>query len=330
MTRRNQAFGWAGLAGLTLIFAGLPTAPANSPPPAAHKNYTETIKGSPASEAGRQANEGPQHKVKIPAFWMAKTEVTWDEFRPYQKVLLDIDSGNREKAEFDAVTYPTKPYVPADYGHGYEGKPAICMTHHCAMEYCRWLSLKTGKTYRLPTEAEWEYACRAGTDTAYHFGNDPAQLKDYAWFKDNSPTADIPDGTTHKVASKKPNPWGLFDLYGNVAEWTLDQYDKGRYERLAKQPLSLAPVLLPNANKWAHVTRGGHWKDASDALRSASRRHSDPKWMKHDPQEPRSIWWLTKQDIIGFRVVRAVEEQADLKDLKSKVTIESDDSLDDK
>ena len=274
MNRTFCCFAFYSLQRLLLASSQVISAdPGIAKPKTAHKDYTEKlsgtdvkfdmiaipggefIMGSPDSEKGRRENEGPQHKVKIRPFWMGKFEVTWDEFRPFLKTGIQLQEGVIKKADVDGMTYPTKPFVPADYGHGYEGKPAITMTHHCAMEYCRWLSAKTGKKYRLPTEAEWEYAARAGTTTAYFFGDDPAKLKDYAWIKENSADADHDDGTTHK-GGLKPNPWGLYDIYGNVMEWTLDQYDKNAYAHYSKNALTDSPVIVPTADKWAACSVG--------------------------------------------------------------------------
>ena len=118
------------------------------------------LMGTPEGEAGRAADEGPQHEVELKPFWMGKCEVTWDEFDVYWK---SEDQPNARKDEpaaskADAITRPTPAYADETFGHGRDGNPVICITHHTAMEYCRWLSRKTGKWYRLPTEAEWEYA----------------------------------------------------------------------------------------------------------------------------------------------------------------------------
>jgi formylglycine-generating enzyme required for sulfatase activity len=225
----------------------------------------------------------------------------------------------KEKA--DAITGPTPPYVDESYGHPREGHPALCMTHHAAMEYCRWLSKKTGKIYRLPTEAEWEYAARAGTKTAYFFGDDPKNLGDYAWYAENS------EDLTHKCGSKKPNPWGLHDVYGNLLEWCLDHYQADYYKTFSLDKPTLNPVLLPGEARFAHAARGGSWTDKAEQCRSAARRGSNRTWIKFDPQRPQSIWWLTKIDYIGFRVVRPVEEQDNLKGLRSKVTRQSPNEL---
>src|SRR5262249_51138796 len=131
------------------------------------------------------------------------------------------------------------------------------------------------------------------------------------------------DDVTHVVGQKKPNPWGLYDMHGNVAEWCLDHYQKDYYSRFKLDKAVAGPVLLPTANRFSHVARGGSWTDDADKLRSAARRGSDPTWIQRDPQRPQSIWWLTDADFVGFRIVRAVQEQDNLKNLKSKVTRES-------
>jgi formylglycine-generating enzyme required for sulfatase activity len=250
---------------------------------------------------------------------MGKLEVTWDEYDVYwgrirKKEEKRASSGNKVA---DAVSRPTPPYADETFGHGREGHPVICITHHAAMEYCRWLSAMTGKTYRLPTEAEWEYACRAGTTTAYSFGDDPKKLGEYAWYGENS------EDQTHLVGKKKPNPWGLYDIHGNAAEWCLDHYKKDYYSTFKGSKPVLSPVLLPTETRFSHVARGGSWADGPELLRSAARRGSDKDWIQRDPQQPQSIWWLTDADFVGFRIVRPVEEQGNLKGLKSKVTRES-------
>jgi len=302
-----------------------------------HKGYTDNIPGtkvkfelvpipagaylmgSPESEKGRNADEGPQHPVAVKGFWMGKCEVTWDEFDTFWRTR----PGKKEDKEpevprdADAVTRPTPPYADETFGLGREGNPVICITHHCAMQYCRWLSVKTGKLYRLPTEAEWEWAARAGTTTPYFYGDDGKKLGEYAWYGPNAEDKPQP------VGKKKPNPWGLHDIYGNVGEWCLDHYNKDYYATFPKDKLTLQPVLKPTETRFSHVTRGGSWENDAAGCRSASRRGSDKSWIKLDPQRPQSIWWLTSAEHVGFRIVRPIVEQENLKGIRSLVTRES-------
>ncbi|MFZ9661916.1 MAG: formylglycine-generating enzyme family protein, partial [Chitinophagaceae bacterium] len=156
---------------------------------------------------------------------------------------------------------------------------------------------KTGIFYRLPTEAEWEYACRAGSKTAYSFGNDPNMLSQYAWFKGNS------SNKYQKVGQKKPNKWGLYDMLGNVSEWTLDQYD----EKYFSKADTLNP-LMPPETRYPRSVRGGSYLDVANGLRCAARSRSEIVWNRRDPQIPKSRWWLTDGMFVGFRIVRPLEQ----------------------
>ena len=279
--------------------------------------------GSPESEPGHGSDEGPQHQVTIRPFWMQKIEVTWDEYDLFafsQDLKKDRQLKTPDyKTTADAITYPTPPYADESFGYGKGRQPAISMTHHAAMEYCRWLSTKTGKTYRLPTEAEWEYACRAGSTTAYSFGDDPKNLSEYGWYTDNS------DSAPHVGGKKRPNAWGLCDMQGNVAEWCLDEYSKDFYGTFKSGAPAIAAVLFPTERRYPRTVRGGSWDDEAGSLRSAARRASRKEWSKRDPQRPQSIWWHTEAITVGFRVVRPLEEQEHLKALRSKVTRQSPD-----
>ena len=266
----------------------------------------EYVMGSAESEKGRKADEGPLHKVKISPFWMGRCEVTWNEYELFMypeeekrmRATEPTDAAGDKLA--DAVTHPSRPYVEMSFGMGKENCPAISMTQHAANKYCQWLSAKTGEFYRLPTEAEWEYACRAGTTNAYFFGDDAKQLGEYAWFEQNS------NFKYQKVGKKKPNPWGLYDMYGNVVEWVLDQYDPGFYKQCADQGVVIDPWLKAT-KPYPHSVRGGSWDDEAVSCRSAARRGSDRAWKAQDPQLPKSIWYHSDAQWVGFRVVRPLK-----------------------
>ncbi len=260
----------------------------------------EFTMGSPEDEPGRAPDEGPRVRVRVSPFWMEEHEVTWDEYRVFQ---FALDRSDRSEATpqdpwADAVSRPTPPYVPMDFGMGVEGYPAICMTQLAARQYTKWLTMKTGRFHRLPTEAEWEYACRAGTDTPWSFGADPEALDRHAWYAGNAGEG------YHLVMTLEPNPWGLYDMHGNVAEWVLDAYDPETYARWAAagEPVT-DPVVWPE-KVYPRVVRGGGWTDPAPATRSAARRGSDPTWKVRDPQFPKSIWYHTDARFVGFRVVR--------------------------
>ncbi|WP_417379032.1 formylglycine-generating enzyme family protein [Gimesia sp.] len=266
----------------------------------------EYMMGSPAGEKNREDDEGPQVKVKIEPFWMGKHEVTWNEYDIWsfnldiqRRKLLRGKFDEKEKAA-DAVTRPTKPYTDMTFDMGHDGYPAICMTQLAAKTYCKWLSEKTGHYYRLPTEAEWEYACRAGTKTAYSFGDNAANLDDYAWHYANC------NDTYQKVGQKKPNPWGLYDIHGNVSEWVLDQYIPDAYKKWSGKGTLKFPVNVPTT-LYPRVARGGSWDDEPEALRSANRIASSADWKIQDPQIPQSIWYHTDAIMVGFRVVRPLK-----------------------
>ena len=253
--------------------------------------------GSPSSEKGHQRDESPQSNIEVASFWMASTETTWNLYQHF--VDRDIDGRSLQKIDqalvdldIDAISGATTPYVDMSFGMGTDDYPAIGMTQKAAVQFCKWLSALTGNFYRLPTEAEWEYACRAGSQTAYSHSDDASDLELYAWFEENS------DGKYHKVGQKKPNAWGLYDMHGNIAEWTLDQYEIEAYKKLAKvkwnKPLKTYPKSV----------RGGSWIDSAEKLRSAARRGSDPQWKMRDPQIPKSEWWHTDAPFVGFRIVR--------------------------
>jgi formylglycine-generating enzyme required for sulfatase activity len=264
----------------------------------------EFVMGSPAGSRYAKPEELPPHRVRIEPFWMGRCEVTWNEFDSFVYDELDDRPSETtspavrpDRALTDAVTHPTLPYVDMAFGMGKSGYPAISMTQHAANKYCQWLSAKTGHFYRLPTEAEWEYAARAGSTNTWFFGDDEAKLANYAWFEANS------DFKYQKVGGKLSNPWGLHDMLGNVSEWVLDQFDEGYYKICADGGTTTQPWNKA-AKPYPHSVRGGAWSDPMENVRCAARGRSDPKWKIGDPQFPRSLFWLRNCDFVGFRIAR--------------------------
>jgi formylglycine-generating enzyme required for sulfatase activity len=251
------------------------------------------LMGSPDSDPQHKKDEQPQHKVHVDGFWMQAHEVTWDEYRLFMFANQAGEVTHKDDV-VDGVSRPTRPYVEMSFGMGINGFPAISMTQHAANQYAEWLSAKTGDFYRLPTEAEWEYACRAGSTTPYFFGSDASQLGDYAWYSANS------SGKYQKVATKKPNAWGLFDMLGNVMEWTLDQYED-------YQPAAATNPWVRATTPYPHAVRGGSWNDTPDLLRCGARIASDSSWKQQDPQLPKSIWYETDAQWLGFRLIRSAK-----------------------
>jgi len=263
--------------------------------------------GSPANEAGRKDDEEPQHEVSVDNFYLCTTEATIELFMAYYQETVSakkdfITTQEQQKktdSEVDAITGPTPVY--GDMTMGYENQhPAMGMTWHNAMTFCRWLSKQTGKEYRLPTEAEWEYACRAGSTEAFGVGSDPEKLKEYAWYEETA------DSETNAVGKKKPNPWGLYDMLGNVREWVSDFYSPDAY----KQAAAKAPAVNPKGPQTGqvHVARGGDYSCPAEELRCAARAFEEKWWRSGDPQIPKSMWWLPEMDIIGFRVACSVKK----------------------
>jgi formylglycine-generating enzyme required for sulfatase activity len=256
--------------------------------------------GSPENEEYHYEDEEPTHKVAIDAFLMAKYEITWDLYNLFVNRAIDTVAATTKaqnvNIEVDAVSGATIPYVDMSLGMGTgEGIPVGNVTHYAASKFCEWLSAKTGHFYRLPTEAEWEYAARAGTTTAFHFGDDEEMLEKYAWYYDNS------ENSYHKIGEKKPNPWGLYDMYGNVAEWTLDQYLPEAYRN--RETITENPIEFP-VKEYPRSVRGGSYYDNAEYLRSAARLGSTENWKMRDPQFPKSKWWNTDAPFVGFRIVR--------------------------
>ena len=231
-------------------------------------------------------DESPQKKIEMSPFWISEHEVTFEEWDLYFK-----DNSVPQSKELDGVTRATPQYIDLTWGMGRDAKhPVNSMSQQAAMMYCKWLYSKTGLFFRLPTEAEWEYACKAGGR-----GPDQKAITAAAIYKGNS------DNKFQLVKTKQPNAWGLYDMLGNLSEWTLDQYDPAYYSKITSKD----PVTTPGP-KYPRTVRGGSFQDDASALRCSNRIASDPKWNQRDPQVPKSRWWLTDGMFVGIRIVKPV------------------------
>ena len=286
----------------------------------------EFLLGTRDSEAERREDEGPQVKIRVEPFWMAKHEITWAEYHVYMslynafKQINELRSNtedaksyaavkaylDQESLDVDGVTAPTPLYDPdAAYAAGEEpNQPAVTMTQFAAKQYTQWISGISGLQYRLPSEVEWEYAARAGTTTAYWFGDDPEKLVEYGWFDDNA------DFETHPVGSLPANPWGLHDMHGNAAEWVLDGYLPEQYKEWQNKTVKSTEAIAWPKRRYPRVIRGGSWLDDAASCRSGARQPSeDADWAIADPNLPVSPWWFTEEPSsgIGFRIVRPLK-----------------------
>jgi formylglycine-generating enzyme required for sulfatase activity len=231
------------------------------------------------SRHGRE-DERPVHTVWLDAFWMDRYEVTQAEYERLGQVEAIPNPAHFRGPDLpvEQVTWPQAARFCNARSRA-EGLPV------CYNEDTGECNFAAGG-YRLPTEAEWEYACRAGSDADYSFGADARKLGDHAWFADNA------GKKTHPVGRKKPNAWGLYDLHGNVAEWCQDVYDKGYYQS--------SPAKNPRgpADGKEYVLRGGSWKSPAEALRSAYRLGESPGFSDA----------CLARDAIGFRCVRRADQ----------------------
>jgi formylglycine-generating enzyme required for sulfatase activity len=278
----------------------------------------EFTMGSPDNEPLRDPDEGPAVKVRVDSFFMAEIEVSWDEYLAFYAQTsgegrsTDTKEVRASENETDAITGATPPYGQPDQGWGKGLRPAMSISFHAAETYCKWLSKVTGKNYRLPTEAEWEYACRGGTTGPYFFngdpkkfeksgirakisGNDTSVINTYVVYAENSRSK------TQEPDFVAPNPFGLKNMLGNVAEFCSDWYFPDAYTNYRN---GIAVNPKGPATGTERVVRGGSYRDPAGMMRSASRDYTrTDAWLRTDPQMPKSIWWYSDCFYVGFRVV---------------------------
>ncbi|MDD2513229.1 MAG: SUMF1/EgtB/PvdO family nonheme iron enzyme [Proteiniphilum sp.] len=274
--------------------------------------------GSPEKEPFHHPDESPQHEICLNSFFMAQVETTWDQYWAFYAETMsegrtapeNVYQNNLNAFGVDAISGPTPPFGYPDQGWGQGDRPAITMTHYAAETFCQWLSAKTGKKYRLPTEAEWEYAARGGTETAYFFPGSPKDFSSHGFMrnifkpKTDSISAyviyDLNSGNrTQQPSQVLPNPFGLKNMLGNVMEYCADRYDPQAY---AKRSGVTHNPWVTEGEEW--VVRGGLYSSDAAEVRNAARSHTrHDEWLKTDPQQPKSIWWYSDIRGIGFRVV---------------------------
>ena len=273
--------------------------------------------GSPENEQLRDTDEGPVRTVKVSPFFMGEVEVTWDGYWTFYSQTMSEGRLDPETvyannlSNTDAISGPTPPFGNPGQGWGSGDRPAITMSHYAARTYCQWLSKVTGKNYRLPTEAEWEYACRAGTNTPYFFEGDPKRFSseglrnrifgaDTVHISGHTVYSINSGGKTQEPSNIKANPFGLRNMAGNVFEFCSDLYSANAY---AQTESNITDPKGPDSGT-EHVIRGGSYMSEAADLRSAARTSTETEaWLKTDCQLPKSIWWYSDMKGIGFRVV---------------------------
>lgn len=262
-----------------IIVAALACAAAGGAAPQSLAPYRDSIPGTlvtfdmvpvPAGPATIETPEGPR-TIHVDAFWIGKTEVTWDAYDVFA-FRLDLPREQRT-AGADAESRPSRPYGAPDWGFGHRGYPVMSVTAHAAAAYTEWLSGKTGRRYRLPTDAEWTRAAELGLMEPVEL--DPSWLDTLAWHAGNAGDA------THPVATKAADALGLHDMLGNVAEW-----------------------VVSGVGDRTHV-RGGSYRDPPGHVHGDARARQTPAWNIRDPQIPKSRWWLSDGPFVGFRLARA-------------------------
>ena len=273
--------------------------------------------GSPENEPFRKEDESPLHTVCLSPFFMSEVPITWDLYWAFYVNTMsegrtppEVVFANNSRPDVDAISGPTSPFGFPDQGWGGGDRPAITMTHYAAETFCMWLSKITGKRYRLPTEAEWEYAARGGTETPYFFPGSPKQFSERGfWRKFFSASTEVISSyviyaknsrnRTQEPAAVQANPFGLKNMLGNVMEYCADKYDPAAYTKRGDQTIN---PLSTSGTEW--VVRGGHYASDAADVRCAARNYTQhDAWMRTDPQQPKSIWWYSDVRGIGFRVV---------------------------